>query len=63
MEFLGKLKEFGPILFGLGFIAPLIAQSMDSVSLAAPLGFSNLAFGLVVGMLMGLVAVLRGRWL
>ena len=52
----------GPLLFGVGFIAPLIAQSLDAASLAAPMGLSNIVFGLAVGTSMGLVAKLRGSW-
>ena len=51
------------MLFGVGFIAPLMAQSLDAATLSAPLGLSNLAFGLIVGASMGAVASLRGAWL
>ena len=57
-----KLGQLGPVLFGLGFLAPLIAQSMDAASLSAPLGLSNIAFGLAVGLSLGVVARLRGSW-
>jgi hypothetical protein len=62
MDYLKKLKDYGPVLFGIGFIAPLIAQSMDAASLSAPLGVSNIILGLVVGISMGIIAKLRGRW-
>lgn len=63
MDYIKKLKDYGPILFGIGFISPLVAQSMDAVSLSAPLGLSNIALGIIVGLTMGVVAKLRGRWL
>jgi hypothetical protein len=52
-----------PLLFGLGFIAPLIAQTMTYWDIAAPFGLSPIVFGLLIGAPWGLYAVLRGRWL
>ena len=62
MTILEKIGNYGPVLFGIGFIAPLIAQSMDAAALSAPLGLPNLAFGLVLGTSLGVVAKLRRRW-
>ena len=62
MTILNQLGEYGPVFFGIGFVAPLIAQSMDAAALSAPLGLSNIALGLIVGVSMGLVARLRGTW-
>lgn len=52
-----------PFLFGIGFIAPLIAQMMQYWDITAPWGLSRIAFGLLIGAPWGLVANLRGRWL
>jgi hypothetical protein len=52
-----------PFLFGIGFIAPLMAQLMNAWGIAAPLGLSPIAFGLIFGGLWGLYANIRGRWL
>ena len=52
----------GPLLFGLGFLAPLIAQSLEAMSLTPPMGLSPLVLGLLVGGTLGLVATIRGRW-
>ena len=52
----------GPLLFGLGFLAPLIAQSLEAMSLTPPMGLSRLVLGLLVGGTLGLVATIRGRW-
>jgi len=60
---LKKLFYVMPFLFGIGFIAPLIAQSMAYWDIAAPFGMSRIAFGLLIGAPWGLYAVLRGRWL
>ncbi len=52
-----------PLLFGIGFIAPLIAQTMAYWEIAAPFGMSRIAFGLMIGAPWGLYAVIRGRWI
>ena len=60
---LKHLFHWMPLLFGVGFIAPLIAQTMALWNIAAPLGMSRIVFGLAIGAPWGLYAVLRGRWL
>ncbi|MGC1269039.1 MAG: hypothetical protein WA842_00405 [Croceibacterium sp.] len=60
---LKKLFSIMPFLFGIGFIAPLIAQTMTYWGLQGPLGLSNLAVGLLIGAPWGLYANIRGRWL
>lgn len=60
---LRKLFYVMPFLFGIGFIAPLIAQTMAYWGVAAPFGMSRIAFGLLIGAPWGLYAVLRGRWI
>jgi hypothetical protein len=52
-----------PFIFGIGFIAPLIAQTMAYWHWEAPFGLSRIAFGLLIGAPWGVYAVLRGRWL
>jgi hypothetical protein len=58
-----KFFALMPLFFGIGFIAPLIAQSMTALHLAPPFGLSPVALGLAVGAAWGLYATLRGRWL
>jgi hypothetical protein len=60
---LRKLFLVMPFLFGIGFIAPLIAQTMAYWDIAAPLGMSRIVFGLLIGAPWGLYAVWRGRWI
>ncbi|MEO0063356.1 MAG: hypothetical protein RLZZ08_1916 [Pseudomonadota bacterium] len=60
---LKKLFAVMPFLFGIGFIAPLIAQTMAAFHIEAPVGFSQIGFGLLIGAPWGLYATLRGRWL
>ena len=52
----------GPILFGVAFLAPLVAQSLEATALRAPFGMEPLHFGLAVGLSLGIVAAFRGRW-
>jgi hypothetical protein len=58
-----KFFEMMPLFFGIGFIAPLIAQLLGALKIAAPFGLSAIAFGLLIGAPWGLYATLRGRWL
>ena len=58
-----QLFHWMPFIFGIGFIAPLIAQSMALWDVAAPFGISRIMFGLLIGASWGLYAVLRGRWI
>ena len=57
-----QLLHWMPFLFGIGFIAPLVAQTMAVWDIDAPFGMSGIAFGLLIGAPWGLYAVLRGRW-
>jgi hypothetical protein len=60
---LQKFFTLMPLFFGIGFIAPLIAQSITALHLVPPFGLSPVAVGLLVGAPWGLYARLRGRWL
>jgi len=53
----------GPLLFGLGFLAPLLAQTMAAAGVDAPFGMSRLSFGILAGLALGLFAQYRGRWI
>lgn len=57
------LFHWMPFLFGIGFIAPLVAQVMLRFDIATPLGLSPIMVGLLIGAPWGLVTVMRGRWL
>ena len=62
LEWLAPAMKFGPLLFGVGFVAPLVAQSLDAVSMTEVLGLTSLQLGLAVGVVAGAVATLRGVW-
>ena len=52
-----------PLLFAIGFLAPLMAQGMIALGWSAPAGLTPIQFGLVVAGIWGLVATFTGRWL
>lgn len=60
---LKQVFYFGPIIFALGFLAPLIAQSAIRLGFDAPFGLSPLAFGFAAAGISGLAAQIRGRWI
>jgi hypothetical protein len=64
---IGKLFQaigpWGPVLFGIGFLAPLIAQSMEAMEIAPPFGLTFIQTGLLIGTGLGFAAKLRGRWI
>ena len=57
-----QLFKWMPFIFGIAFIAPLIAQTMVFWGWQPPLGVAPLAFGLLIGGGWGLYATIRGRW-
>jgi len=63
MHLAKKLLSTMPLLFGIGFVAPLLAQTMAALGVAAPWGLSRSALGCLVGAPWGLYAMRRGRWL
>jgi hypothetical protein len=54
---------FGPLLFGIGFIAPLTAQVIEHAGWQVPFGASPIVGGLILGIVLGGVAQIRGRWI
>jgi len=53
---------FSPIVFALGFFAPLIAQSLTLLDVSF-YGIDNLIVGLVIAALFGVMAQTRGSWI
>lgn len=49
MTILKAIFPWGPVLFGFGFLAPLIASLMVALTIAAPFGLSEIQVGLVIG--------------
>jgi len=56
------LFYFGPLIFGFGFLAPLIAQVIARAGWSLPLDLTPLLTGLILGGSLGLIAQIRGRW-
>lgn len=53
----------GPILFGIGFMAPVIAALIAALDMQPPFGVQPILVGLLIGASWGLVARWRGTWL
>lgn len=51
-----------PIAFAIGFLTPLIAQSMSALEWSID-GVPNLVVGLVIALILGITAQIRGGWL
>ena len=54
---------FGPLIFAVGFLAPLAAQLIESTGWTPPLGLSLLSAGFLIAAALGIPAQLRGRWI
>lgn len=63
MSVIKTLFFFGPLFFGLAFLAPLIAQTMQRLAIVAPLTLSPIQLGLIIGGVLGAVATYRGKWI
>ena len=59
---LKRAFALGPVWFGLAFIAPLVAQTLDAQAVEIPLGLSTVHVGLATGLVLGTIATWRGRW-
>lgn len=60
---LQTINPWGPLLFGLGFLAPLFATLVAQTGAAPAIGLSPPQFGFALGAAWGLYAKLRGSWL
>ena len=60
---LGLLLQGMPFIFGIGFIAPLIAQLLERTLPAAAQAQWPLLVGLAIGGTWGALANVTGRWL
>lgn len=60
---LQTFRPWGPLFFGVCFLAPLIATLIARTGLSSSPGISSAVLGLAVGAAWGLCAKLRGSWL
>lgn len=63
MQVLGILFRLGPLWFGIGFLAPMLAALFAALPVTPPLGLSPIACGLIAGGVLGLIATFRRTWL
>jgi hypothetical protein len=63
MQMVGVLFRLGPLWFGIGFLAPVLAALIVALAVTPPLGLSPLACGLIAGGTLGLIATIRRTWL
>ena len=57
------LFAIGPVLFGVAFMAPVLAEIMTASGLTRPFGLSPVIIGLAAGLTWGTYALVRGRWI
>lgn len=60
---LGRLSNYGPLLFAFGFLTPLIATIIESANIALPMDASPLLGGFIIATLWGGIAQVTGRWI
>ena len=63
MRLIAAAFSYGPILFGIGFLAPLMMASLEILGVKAPFGLNPLHFCLGLGAALGVVARQRKTWL
>jgi hypothetical protein len=63
MPLIGILFRFGPLWFGIGFLAPVLAALIVALDITPPLRLSPLACGLIGGGILGVIATVRRTWL
>lgn len=63
VQIIKSIFYLGPLIFGIGFLAPLTSQIIQAVGWTPPFGLSPLMTGLLVGGTLGLIAQYRGRWI
>ena len=59
---LGPVFDWMPVIFGVGFVAPVIAAFLVAGGIDAPFGFAPIHVGLAAGLTWGLIAKFTGRW-
>jgi hypothetical protein len=55
--------KFGPLVFGIGFLVPLVHELIVRVDVALPYGLSAWALAFAIGGGLGLMAQVRGSWI
>lgn len=63
MQLIGFLFRFGPLWFGIGFLAPVLSAMILALHITPPLGLAPISSGLIIGAALGLIATFRRTWL
>ncbi|MEM9180816.1 MAG: hypothetical protein AAGA89_13965 [Pseudomonadota bacterium] len=63
VQVIKSIFYLGPLLFGFGFLTPLISQIIQALGWTPPFGLTPLMTGFIVGGAFGLIAQIRGRWI
>ncbi len=63
MAILKLLYPWGPLFFGIGFLAPLFAALMQAAGITPPLDLTEIQAGLIIGSTWGAIAKFGGRWI
>ena len=63
MKLIKALAPWGPVFFAVGFLGPLIAQSMTALEIPGPMGLPALTTGLTIAIVWSLIAKFGGRWI
>ncbi|KAF0184031.1 MAG: hypothetical protein FD160_788 [Caulobacteraceae bacterium] len=51
-----------PVIFGVGFLGPVVAALVTVAGIDAPFGLTPIQLGLVAGLIWGAIAKFGGRW-
>ncbi len=60
---LTALYAIGPVLFGIGFLAPVIGELLVLAGYDAPFGQPAIVTGAAIGLAWGAYAQIRGSWI
>ena len=52
-----------PVIFGVGFLGPVIAAVLTAAGIEALFGMAPIHIGLAVGLVWGTIAKFTGRWI
>ena len=63
MSLFKRLKDWGPLLFAIGFIAPLVTQSLLRANIGEISEPAAFQLGFAVAIPLGLLAKIRGTWI
>ena len=60
---LSRVFDVGPLIFAVGFLVPLISQIIQAFGWTPPYGLTPLQSGFLIAVPLGLLTMVRGRWI